>query len=92
MGADGNINIYSYKKVKEKFSDEEIRRCLPSGLAYIQKLNDELYITAYYGDNIWAQYNDYDDVSFIDVEKELFERFWKYLKENCQITTWEVWT
>lgn len=77
MGADGHIYIYDREKLKQTFSEEDIKlfdEHILGCTAYLQKMNDKEYITRYTGSNLDGIIDAYETFSHrYNVEKDVFD-------------------
>lgn len=105
MGYDGHIQVFDWKKVKEKFPDAQEKLVSRLGFVQIMKTPDgqefEVF-SGYWGDNfdyVW------DDILFLmnfrekPIPEEKVEEFkercneiitWMY--DNALLFKWEIWT
>jgi hypothetical protein len=98
MGADGHIQVFDWKKVKEKFPDAAEK--LTSSLGYIQTMKtpdgkEYEVFSGYWGDNIYATWSDVGDIIAWGKSEEYKKRcseIIKWMEENAQLFEWEVWT
>lgn len=98
MGADGQIQVFDWKKVKEKFPDAGEKLTSSLGYIHIMKTPEgkeyEVF-TGYHGDNIYAYWSDVGDIIALNESKEYQDRcreIIKWMEENAQLFIWEVWT
>lgn len=98
MGADGHIQVFDWKKIKEKFPDAGEK--LASSLGYIQIMKTpdgkefEVF-SGYFGDNIYAQWSDVGDIIGWGESEEYQARcreIIKWMDANALLFQWEVWT
>lgn len=77
MGADGHIHIYDREKLKQTFSEEDIKLFDENILGptiYLQKMNDKEYITRYTGSNLGYNIDAYETLTRrYNVEKDVFD-------------------
>ena len=92
MGADGNITIFDWKKIKDKFKeDSKLLFNIPT--VYVNKMENKEYIHFYNGDNLMIYWEDEEDwYSIKEKEKEKLREIVKWMKENAELAQWEVWT
>ena len=98
MGADGYIQVFDWKKVKDKFPDADEK--IVSSMGYIQKMvtpdgKEFEVFSGYYGDNLICFWDDIQDNIGYGKSKEYQDRCRKiivWMKQNAQLFTWEIWT
>lgn len=83
MGADGHIQIYSMKKLEDKYDKEIITSFFDhfgSSTMYRQKLENNEYVTRYYGDNLSDVSDMYEVIRCTyDPKQEKFNKnYWNY--------------
>lgn len=77
MGADGHIHIYDREKLKQTFSEEDIKLFDENILGctiYLQKMNDKEYITRYTGSNLDYTIDAYETLTRrYNVKEDIFD-------------------
>ncbi len=97
MGADGHISIYDLDAIKKELSNEDLK-IVKCAMVYEQNLLGKNYLTVYWGDNIYDNAEDYNDMYGYYkpdgpgyVTREKFDSIWDIIRKH-HITNWEVWT
>ena len=98
MGADGHIEVFDWKKVKDKFPDAGEK--LTSSLGYIQTMRTPTgetfeVFSGYWGDNLICQWSDVGDLIGYRESEEYKNRCYEiiaWMESNAKLFTWEVWT
>ena len=98
MGADGNIQVFDWKKVKEKFPDagEKLTSCL----GYIQTMKTPTgetfeVFSGYYGNNVYFAWSDVGNTIGWNQSEEYKNRCKEiidWMEEHAQLFAWEVLT